>query len=134
MWRREFPGKPAVLRTVDPQVAGVLNAAGNFEAFDVRTGKTVAAGQVDAAQVERAVVGPNGSIVATEPLLLLDAERTYLVLSRGRDLNNPNRMNMGYNGQSMLRSPRAHAVFDFHREAGDGERHEVEPRIVRYGS
>ena len=119
VWRREFPGKPAVLRTVDPQIAGVLHAAGNFEAFDVRTGKTVAAGQVDAAQVEGAVVGPNGTIVATEPLLLLDAERTYLILSRGRDVNNPNRMNMGFNGQSMLRSLAVSGpVYAFDRRTG----------------
>ena len=115
-WRREFPNKPAVLRTADAAVAGVLNQDGSFEAFDARTGKTVALGQVDPAQVP-AVVAADGSMVATDPLLLLDLERAYLVLGRRDNPQGP----AFFNGmpQSMLRSlPANGAVYAFDRATG----------------
>ncbi len=118
VWRREFPGKPAVLRTTDSEVAGVLSVAGKFEAFDVRTGKTVAAGQVDPDLVAGSVATASGSVLATEPLLLLDADRSYLILSRPRDPNNQNRIYYGQQ-QAMLRTlPVNGAVFAFDRRTG----------------
>jgi len=118
VWRREFPGRPAVLRTADPEVAGVLNATGKFEAFDVRTGKTVATGQVDPGLVVGSVTNAAGSMLATEPLLLLDADRAYLVLSRPRDANNQNRYYYGQQ-QALLRTlPVNGALYAFDRRTG----------------
>ena len=119
VWRREFPGKPALLRTADPEVAGVLSAAGKFEAFDVRTGKTVASGQVEASLVAGHVAAESGAMVATEPLLLLDADRAYLVLGKPRDAVAQNRVYYGQQ-QAVLRTlPVNGPLVAFDRRTGE---------------
>jgi outer membrane protein assembly factor BamB len=118
VWRREFPGKPQVLRTVDPAVSGVLMPDGSFEAFSVETGKTLARGQVDANQVATAVARPSGSFLATEPLLLLDAERIYLVLSKAPDGGNSGRVWYGNQGSMLETLPVNGPVYAFDRATG----------------
>ncbi len=119
VWRREFPGKPALLRTADPGVAGVLDPSGKFEAFDVRTGKAVASGQVDTGLVVGSVAYESGAMIATEPLLLLDADRAYLVLSKPKDAGVQTRFYYGQQ-QAMLRSLAVNGpVVAFDRRTGE---------------
>ena len=84
VWKKEYPAESAAVRSFTPEYAAAVSPDGKFEVLAVKTGKSVFAGQIDAA---------NAAAHARDlqkPVLLADGERFYLVLNKGGNPN-PNR-------------------------------------------
>ncbi len=83
IWSKRFDGKPSVLRTEDPAITGIVDAAtGKLVVLDVATGKELITG--NAAQHRIALDDLKN---LKDPLLLADRERFYVTLSQPVDSN-----------------------------------------------
>jgi outer membrane protein assembly factor BamB len=116
VWSKNIEQKAELLKTLDTKIVGILTEQGRMEAWDVLTGKTLAQGQVDAEQLTPFVQSESGAFIAKAPLLMLDAERAYLVINRTNDL----KRNMRFNGYPMLLrvQPVNGAIVTFDRATG----------------
>ncbi|OWK44317.1 hypothetical protein FRUB_02249 [Fimbriiglobus ruber] len=82
VWTKEYPPKSLLIKTLDPELTGCLNAEGDFEVLAARTGKIIFRGAVDPARREPHLVDSTGRITATQPVVLADADRVYLFLNK----------------------------------------------------
>jgi len=80
-WSREFPEGSYAFKSYEPETIAVLNKDGKMEVLASRTGKTLVKGAVPADKLQ-AHLEEKGKFAATNPILLADAERFYLFLSK----------------------------------------------------
>lgn len=118
VWRREFPPGSLILRSQDPEFTGCLMPDGAVEIVAAKSGKTILMAGV--AERDRAFAdGPpdlrarlrshlrneEGAIAVTDPVILADAERMYVILNRA---TNPGQVLVG--GQTYIRSQPVNGV------------------------
>ncbi len=106
VWKKEYPEKSLTVKTLDPEVTGVLTASGAWELLNSRTGEVTFKAKLDSDRAESHMKG------VTAPLLLSDAERHFLFLNRG-DASHQTVYG------SMIRSQKVHGVaYGFEKATG----------------
>lgn len=78
IWKQSFAAESQFINSLAPEFVGVLEKNGKFQVLEALTGEIKFQGQVDAKNLD-AHVKP-----ATEPYLLHDSERFYLVLNSNK--------------------------------------------------